>query len=73
MIRYLVYGLFDPTTGELRYIGKTKIGTEARLALHLQAARYTKRPYHSQRWILKLTRQGLQKLTFCRSVLLKKT
>lgn len=36
--RYLSYGLIDPRTQVLRYIGKTHLRREKRLARHLEAA-----------------------------------
>ncbi len=36
--RYLVYGLFDPRTGELRYVGKTKQRLSERLGRHKRDA-----------------------------------
>lgn len=37
--RYLIYGLLDPDTNELRYIGKTHKRREVRLAEHLNDAK----------------------------------
>ena len=37
--RYLIYGLLDPTTNEIRYIGKTHKRRELRLQEHIEQAR----------------------------------
>lgn len=46
-----IYGLFDPDTGDMRYVGKAKKCNE-RFVRHLQEARTEDRPVH--RWIRKL-------------------
>lgn len=49
-----IYGLFDPETKELRYIGKTQARLSSRLAHHIWRASNT----HKKQWILKLLRSG---------------
>ena len=43
--RYLIYGLLDPTTNELRYIGKTHKRRELRLQEHIERARNGEKTY----------------------------
>lgn len=53
-----IYGLFDPRTDELGYIGKTEMSLKIRLRRHLQASRlkfYT----HKNEWIKSLKSQGI--------------
>lgn len=60
MIKYLVYGLFDPITGELRYVGQTRVSLAERLKQHIKHARLSKNPYHTQYWILSLLKENLR-------------
>lgn len=53
---YEIYGLFDPLTDELRYIGKAN-NAARRLEGHLRDA--TRRKMHLYNWISKLVREGL--------------
>jgi hypothetical protein len=39
--KYVVYGLYDPRDGQLRYIGQTSIGVDARYAQHILGAQRT--------------------------------
>ena len=53
-----IYGLTDPRTGELRYIGKTKNSLKYRLMRHV---RYRdKGSVHKNSWIGLLERDGLR-------------
>jgi hypothetical protein len=51
-----IYGLLDPGTGELRYIGKAN-NSRKRLASHLRDSRRRDTPVY--RWIRKLLSKGL--------------
>jgi hypothetical protein len=50
-----IYGLFEPDTGDLRYVGKAK-DTVKRLKSHLRESRTGTRPVHN--WIRKLALAG---------------
>lgn len=53
----VIYGLCDPDTLELRYVGKTTIPTPDRLSQHIQKSEREQGQYlHS--WIRQLTRRG---------------
>lgn len=58
-IRYLIYGLFDPETGELRYIGQTHQDPKDRLYRHLYDARKVSDKCHRCNWIRSLGDRGL--------------
>lgn len=53
-----VYGLYDPITGELRYIGKTKCA-KTRLSIHLSPSHLSKRN-HRVNWIKSVLAKGLK-------------
>ena len=48
-MKHFIYGLFDPRTGHLRYVGKA-VNMKERLATHIREAR-TGSVLHSRRWI----------------------
>lgn len=50
MVNSFIYGLVDPETLELRYVGKTRVGMKRALAQHSARCR---------NWIRKLKRRGL--------------
>lgn len=52
-----IYGLKDPVTNIIRYIGKTN-NLKQRLKAHLNPARY--KPTHKFNWIKKLREKGLK-------------
>ena len=52
-----IYGLVDPRTDEIRYIGKAN-DIRQRLKNHLNPARY--RPTHKFNWIRKLRRLNMK-------------
>jgi hypothetical protein len=52
-----IYGLKDPETNEIRYVGKTT-NINTRLKAHITRSRYNK--YHSARWIQSLIKKGLK-------------
>ena len=54
-----VYGLYDPTTEELRYIGKTVHKLATRLSGHISKAVRDNKT-HVQRWIKSLHDQGIR-------------
>lgn len=55
----IIYGLADPITGHLRYVGKTVTEPRRRLDAHMHDARRgVRRPCAS--WIRKLLKQGVQ-------------
>jgi hypothetical protein len=53
---YCIYGLIDPETGELRYIGKTRQSLLARLRAHMQ----DKADCHRVHWLKSLAQRGLK-------------
>jgi len=58
--RFVVYGLFDPRTNELRYIGKT-INPERRREGHLKPCYLNRSPRnHRAQWIKSLLAEGLE-------------
>lgn len=61
----LVYGLIDPRTNEVRYIGKSIYGLK-RARAHGQPSRLDRYPGHRANWIRSLQREGL---SFCCVVL----
>lgn len=59
-MRTALYGLCDPTTGELRYLGKTKRPPWMRLTQHMTEARRNKRKTYKNNWIRSLLAVGLK-------------
>jgi DNA-directed RNA polymerase specialized sigma24 family protein len=57
---YVIYGLFDPTTGELRYVGKTHGSLPTRLNHHVYRAINQRTNEHKANWIRALVRRGLR-------------
>lgn len=55
----LVYGLIDPETGLLRYVGQTIKTAEERLAGHLYTASYGRKT-HCYDWVRSLVKRGLR-------------
>ena len=53
----IIYGLFDPRTGQLRYIGRTISSVSSRLAAHLADARRKALPKSG--WIREMREGGL--------------
>lgn len=56
----IIYGLVDPRTQQLRYVGKTSKGTTRRLQSHLYDSART----HKTNWINSLKKQGLSPEVF---------
>lgn len=56
-IHGVIYGLHDPETGELRYIGQTITTVKARLAKHVTPSQLKKHSYLA-RWLLGLVKRG---------------
>lgn len=54
-----IYGLYDPSTGELRYIGQTTIPLRRRLAAHMTPSSLSHPEYRAY-WISSILRQGLR-------------
>ena len=57
-MKTIIYGLCDPRTGELRYVGKTSRTLKDRMKGHLCDAK--KGTAHRNRWIAALLRQGVK-------------
>jgi hypothetical protein len=55
---HIVYGLFDPRTGELRYVGRTSVGASRRLSAHLTAAKRKGRRTRVANWVRSLLDVG---------------
>ena len=53
-----IYGLVDPNSGEIRYVGKTSVEPEKRLYQHLKASRHNTTGSHLLNWLNTLTRDG---------------
>lgn len=54
-----IYGLVDPRTQQLRYIGKTVLTPARRLVTHRWQARVTKRKRHVLAWLASLEAEGV--------------
>lgn len=54
----VIYGLHDPETGELRYIGQTTKAVVCRLSAHLAPSSLRRHSYLA-RWLLGLAKRGL--------------
>jgi hypothetical protein len=62
-----VYTLSHPTTGEVRYVGKTVGSLAKRLSNHVKDSK--KRRSHREKWIMSLADQGLKPvITFVDSI-----
>jgi hypothetical protein len=55
-----IYALIDPTTKEIRYVGKTIQKIEYRLSSHIAEAKRNKSKSYKNSWIISLLNQGLQ-------------
>ncbi len=58
MVKFLIYGLFDPRTEELRYVGKSCSGLE-RPRQHIKP-RLLKARTHKNSWLKSLLSEGLR-------------
>jgi hypothetical protein len=56
----LVYGLFDPENGELRYVGKPTTGLKRPRAQHNRALKGREGAGHKSNWIRSLACRGLR-------------
>lgn len=54
-----IYGLIDPRTQEIRYVGKSVLSPARRLAVHLWRAKTAPHKRHSMAWLLSLHREGV--------------
>lgn len=58
--RFLIYGLVDPRSGDVRYIGKSTSGMK-RPKYHARPQHVAKAPHtHKNRWLQKLLNEGLR-------------
>ncbi len=57
-----IYGLVDPETDEIRYVGKTVKTLSSRLSNHVYNAKVTKHNRHLSNWFLKFLNKGLKPL-----------
>jgi hypothetical protein len=55
----VIYGLHDPLTGELRYVGQTTTTVDSRLSAHLSPSNLRKHSYLC-RWLGGLVKRGLR-------------
>ena len=55
-----IYGLIDPETGFLRYVGQTTKSIKERFSRHIYTATYEKRKTHCYDWIRSLLKRGLR-------------
>jgi len=55
-----IYGLYDPVTDDIRYVGLTTKTIEKRYNVHMYVAANKKEPTHVARWIGSLLNQGLK-------------
>lgn len=53
-----IYGLYDPFTQELRYIGKTKMTLAKRVWHHIKEAKVSKKNTHKLNWIRSVLNRG---------------
>ncbi|WP_210166672.1 hypothetical protein [Bradyrhizobium japonicum] len=56
----IIYGLADPETGHIRYVGKAVHGLPKRLYQHLWQARTAKRKRHVLAWISSVVDKGVK-------------
>lgn len=59
----IIYGLCDPSTGQLRYVGKTGTALKRRLQKHVSNAPHEKRCRRAA-WVLSLVKRGLMPEAF---------
>lgn len=55
-----IYGLRDPRTQELRYVGKTDKLLSTRLSQHISEAKKISKKAHRHKWILQVLKDGLK-------------
>jgi hypothetical protein len=56
--RIYIYGLYDPFSSELRYIGKTKMTLARRVWHHIKEAKTSKKNTHKLNWIRHILDKG---------------
>jgi hypothetical protein len=54
-----IYGLVDPRTNEIGYIGKTVMNLPKRLSYHVYEANTSQKNYHRLRWVRKILSLGM--------------
>jgi hypothetical protein len=59
-MRFTIYTLADPRTGEVRYVGMTSRTVEQRLREHLKDGRTRKGVSHRLHWLRQLVSEGLE-------------
>lgn len=59
-----IYGLIDPRTSEIRYVGKTVLGIKKRLTAHIGAVRSVRHKRHVLAWIASLLAASLRPQVF---------
>jgi len=57
--KLVIYGLFDPRNGELRYVGRSTMGLSRRVSCHLTPASLRQRE-HRAHWLRSLVEKGLR-------------
>lgn len=55
-----IYGLIDPRTNQLRYVGKTVLTPDRRVFTHKWRARVHPHKRHSMAWLLSLEKDGVE-------------
>ena len=59
MNKFIIYGLRDPRTGEIRYVGKSSYGIN-RAYQHSRPGDLDKDPTYKGKWLRKLRKLGLR-------------
>src|SRR5690348_6073255 len=59
-----IYGLIDPTTSQIRYVGKTVLDPRRRLSVHCDRALKSPEKTHSMAWIASLHKRGIKPEVF---------
>lgn len=62
--RVYIYGLYDPFTDELRYIGKTKMTLARRIWHHIKEAKTSRKNTYKLNWIRSILDKGNEPIIF---------